>query len=205
MPRVADTKQRVRLDPEERRRQILLAAAHLFRRRLYSEVSISDIAAEAGVARGLLHHYFGSKRELYLEVVRESSHAVLDDDDTTELGTDEAWSTVVDRFLDSVAANPRRWLDATNAGRPERDGEVAAILDETREILVDQTLRTLGLEDRAGEPMVRAFVRAWGGFVQELTVEWVLRERIDRDHVHRTLLKTLPLLVERVLPELDRS
>ena len=30
----------------------------------------ADVAREAGVTRGLLHHYFGTKRELYLEVVR---------------------------------------------------------------------------------------------------------------------------------------
>jgi AcrR family transcriptional regulator len=57
---------RVRMDSAERRRQILHAATGLFLRRPYSQVSISDIAEEAGVARGLLHHYFDSKRDLYL-------------------------------------------------------------------------------------------------------------------------------------------
>jgi hypothetical protein len=50
---------------------------------------------------------------------------------------------------------------------------------------------------------VRAFVRAWGGFVQQLTVEWVGRGRIDRDKVQRTMLASLPLLVEHVLPLID--
>ena len=48
-----------------------------------------------------------------------------------------------------------------------------------------------------------SFVRAWGGFVQELTVEWVGRGRIDRVRVRRTMLATLPLLVEHVLPLID--
>src|SRR5947209_20620808 len=59
-----------RLDHDERRRQILLVARRLFSERNYDAVSTSEIAREAGVARGLLHHYFGTKRELYLEVVR---------------------------------------------------------------------------------------------------------------------------------------
>lgn len=189
------------MDPDARRDQILRVAARLFGERPYSEVSISDIANEAGIARGLLHHYFGSKRELYLEVVRASAQAPLGQEPV--LGTTQAWTTAVDSFLAAIEHNPARWLNAVNVGGAERDDEVAAILDETREILADQTLVAIGLEGRAGDPVVRAFVRAWGGFVQELTVEWVGRQRIDRDRVRRTMLATLPLLVERVLPLLD--
>ena len=61
----------------------------------------------------------------------------------------------------------------------------------------------IGLEGRGDDPAVRAFVRAWGGFVQELTVEWIGRGRIDRARVRTAMLATLPLLVEHVLPLLD--
>ena len=197
------TARRVRMDPDERRDQILRVAARLFGDRPYSEVSISDIATEAGIARGLLHHYFGSKRELYLEVVRASSREPLGGDTAAVLGTEQAWATAVDRFLQAIDHHPERWLAAVNVGGPESDDEVAAILDETREILADHTLAAIGLDDRADDPVVRAFIRAWGGFVQELTIEWVGRARIDRDRVRRTMLATLPLLVERILPLLD--
>ena len=197
---VGDAPRWTRMDPDARRDQILRAAARLFRDRPYSEVSISDIAGEAGTARGLLHHYFGSKRELYLEVVRVAARGPLGSEPPEALGTAQAWTTVVDSFLGAVERNPTQWLDSVNAGGPERDDEVAAILDEVREILADQTLVAIGLADRADDPAVRAFVRAWGGFVQELTVEWVGRGRIDREQVRRALLATLPLLVEHVLP-----
>src|SRR5881227_4279375 len=59
-----------RLEHDERRRQILACARRLFSERNYASVSTSEIAKQAGVARGLLHHYFGTKRDLYLEVVR---------------------------------------------------------------------------------------------------------------------------------------
>src|SRR5579884_1053591 len=59
-----------RLGQDVRRRQILECARRLFSERPYASVSTTEIAREAGVARGLLHHYFGSKRDLYLEVVR---------------------------------------------------------------------------------------------------------------------------------------
>jgi AcrR family transcriptional regulator len=188
------------MDPDARREQILRVAARLFSRRPYSDVSISDIATEAGTARGLLHHYFGSKRELYLEVVRIAARAPLSSQPPEALGTARAWTTAVDSFLDAVERNPAQWLNAANAVGPERDDEVAAILDEAREILANQTLVAIGLADRAGDPAVRAFARAWGGFVQELTVEWAGRGRIDKEQMRRAMLATLPLLVERVLP-----
>lgn len=193
------------MDPDERRDQIVRVAARLFGERPYSEVSVSDIAGEAGIARGLLHHYFGSKRELYLEVVRIAARAPLGAEPPEALGTVQAWTTVVDSFLTAIERSPNRWLNSVNVGGAERDDEVAAILDETREILADQTLLAIGLGDRADEPVVRAFVRAWGGFVQELTVEWVGRHRIDRARVRRTMLATLPILVEQVLPLLDEE
>ena len=61
-----------RLEPDERKEQIYACAAQLFGERPYSEVSTSDIAAAAGVARGLINHYFGTKRELYLEIIRRA-------------------------------------------------------------------------------------------------------------------------------------
>src|SRR3954447_20442807 len=59
-----------RLEPDARREQILVCAIQLFGDRPYPAVSTTDIAQAAGVARGLINHYFGTKRDLYLEVVR---------------------------------------------------------------------------------------------------------------------------------------
>ncbi|MBN9618575.1 MAG: helix-turn-helix transcriptional regulator, partial [Actinobacteria bacterium] len=58
------------MEPDARREQILECATELFGERPYAAVSTGEIAREAGVARGLLNHYFGTKRDLYLEVVR---------------------------------------------------------------------------------------------------------------------------------------
>ncbi|SDE53032.1 TetR/AcrR family transcriptional regulator [Rhodococcus tukisamuensis] len=59
-----------RLDPAARRAQIIECAAKIFEERPYSDVSTTEIAAAAEVGRPLVNHYFGNKRELYLEVVR---------------------------------------------------------------------------------------------------------------------------------------
>jgi AcrR family transcriptional regulator len=66
----APSLRRRRLEPDARREQIVEHAIRIFGERPYGEVSMTDIAEDAGVARGLVNHYFGAKRDLYLEVVR---------------------------------------------------------------------------------------------------------------------------------------
>ena len=57
---------------EERRRQILAAAVRVFARSGYHGSRVGDIAEEAGVAHGLLYHYFSSKEEVLQTVFREN-------------------------------------------------------------------------------------------------------------------------------------
>jgi TetR/AcrR family transcriptional regulator, fatty acid metabolism regulator protein len=49
---------------EDRRRQILDAAVRVFANKGFTQCRVSDIAEEAGVAYGLVYHYFGSKDEV---------------------------------------------------------------------------------------------------------------------------------------------
>src|SRR6476659_6416931 len=58
-----------RLSPAERRDQILDAANELFAERGYDEVLVEDIARAAGVTRGLVHHYFGGRKDVYIALL----------------------------------------------------------------------------------------------------------------------------------------
>ena len=62
----------------------------------------------------------------------------------------------------------------------------------------------LGLADQDG-PLLRALVRAYGGLVQEVTLEWLERGRLTQDQARTILVQTLPLLLERVLPALGED
>lgn len=53
---------RRRLSTEERREQLLSVGARLFSESPYDEVWIEQVAEIAGVSRGLLYHYFPTKR-----------------------------------------------------------------------------------------------------------------------------------------------
>ena len=60
-----------RLPAAERRQQLLDVALDVFSRRGYHDASMNDIAEAAGVTKPVLYQHFGSKRELYLELLRE--------------------------------------------------------------------------------------------------------------------------------------
>src|SRR5512139_112862 len=67
----ARPKRRVRLDNDERRAQLLQLARKAFSDRSYDDVSIDDLAREAKISKGLLYHYFPTKRDLYVAGLTE--------------------------------------------------------------------------------------------------------------------------------------
>ena len=69
---------RVRLDNDARRAQLLLLARRAFSDRSYDEVSIDDLAREAKISKGLLYHYFPTKRDLYVAGLREIADALVE-------------------------------------------------------------------------------------------------------------------------------
>jgi len=59
----------VRLTKEERRKQLIEAALRALGKKGYHDTQISDIIAEAGVARGTFYLHFQSKREIFDEII----------------------------------------------------------------------------------------------------------------------------------------
>ncbi len=185
-------------DRDERRRQILAAARKLFSERGFSAVSTTEIAAEAGIARGLINHYFGTKRELYIEVVREMvrfrSQPVPEyvDGATPQARLDES----IDRWLEMVSRNREAWLAAVGAEGLGRDPEIEAVLDEAREEATARLIEVLGLGPaREAPPELHAALRAYGGMAEAATREWLERDRWTREQVARFLKTALPHLV----------
>ncbi len=196
-----------RLEPDERKEQIFVCAARLFGDRPYSEVSTSDIAAEAGVARGLINHYFGTKRELYLEIIRRAltvprlAVEILPEG-PLELRADVA----IDWFLDMVTSQEKMWLAAIAPEGIGRDLEVERILEEADRESADRVLEAVGLsrESEHGQEL-NALVRAFGGMVKAAGREWLVRGSLDRSQVHTLLSKSLVTLVGEVFPEIQRA
>lgn len=67
-----------RLPAAERRQQLLDVAVGLFGVGGYTEASVADIAAAAGVTKPVVYQHFESKRALFLEVLEECSRRMQD-------------------------------------------------------------------------------------------------------------------------------
>lgn len=189
---------RRRLERDERREQLLRCATRLFGERPYAEVSTTDIAAEAGIARGLLNHYFGTKRDLYLEVVRRMVAVPALDPTMLSGPLHRRIGLGVDWFLDAVAGHGRTFAAVTGAGGIGADPEIEAILDAADDDAARRVLEVVGLDPE--DARQRALVRAYGGLGKAAVREWN-RGALGREDVHRLLSRTLQAVVRDVLPE----
>lgn len=190
-----------RLEPDARKEQIFTCATHLFGERPYAEVSTSDIAAEAGVARGLINHYFGTKRELYLAVIRRAvtlPGAVPDVFPDQPL--EERAATAVSWFMDLVVDQGKMWITATSEGIG-RDHEVEQILFDAERRSADRVLDVVGVPaDNRSRAKLNAVLRAYAGMIKAAGREWLLRNALDREQVHTLLHKSLLALLTDVFP-----
>src|SRR3954463_25808 len=62
-----------RLQTDERRRQLLDAGARVFTERSYEDASMAEVARAAGISKGLLYHYFPSKRDLFVATLEAAA------------------------------------------------------------------------------------------------------------------------------------
>ncbi|PWR09227.1 TetR/AcrR family transcriptional regulator [Micromonospora acroterricola] len=193
---------RRRLEPDARRGQILACAVRLFGERAYPDVSTTDIAREAGVARGLVNHYFGTKKDLYLEVVRVMvtiPEVALERLPKGDLGTRVDAS--VSWFLDVVSRHSTSWLAAVTARGMGGDADVERVLAEAEEVAADRILVAVGLAEEAEHrEELRGMVRAYGGLATSTAREWLQRGALTRAQVHVLLTTTLLTIVEQVIP-----
>src|SRR3954451_8344291 len=95
-----------RLAPELRRQHILDVARELFSERPYTTVTTADIAEAAGVARSLVHHYFGGVSEVFLAGIADGG-AALSDVRTAGIETpfEERVAFNIGAALDVIGAN----------------------------------------------------------------------------------------------------
>ena len=97
---------RVRLSPAERREQLISLGVTMLRDRTLEDVSIGDIARQAGISRGLLFHYFASKQDFQRAIVRRANEELLARTlPDRSLGLLEMLRDSVERYVDYVSEN----------------------------------------------------------------------------------------------------
>jgi hypothetical protein len=111
----------------------------------------------------------------------------------------------VDRWLMMLERNRGTWLAAIGARGLGRDAEVEEILDEAREQAADRLIEALQTYEAAQAPLeLRALIRAYSGYAEAASVEWLQRDRLSREQLKVLLVQGFLSMVRDVLPAVER-
>ncbi len=118
-------------DYDRKRRTILKTATHLFAVQGYDRASIASVAAECGVSKALLYHYYDSKDQLLFDIIRthlEELNAALDAVDDPDLPPERRLRLLIGELLELYRGADDEHRVQINA-MPTLPGELA---DELR-------------------------------------------------------------------------
>jgi AcrR family transcriptional regulator len=182
---------RARLSTDARREQLVALGIEIFSERPFDEVSIDDIAAAARISKGLLYHYFPSKRDFYVAVVRSAAddmQALTEPD--RSLAPRERLTAALERYLEYVETHARGYATVLRAGIGS-DPAVAGIVEEVRRVMAARLLEDLPAA--GGEPPValRVAVRGWVGFVEAASLDWLEHRDLARGDLRDLLVAAL--------------
>jgi AcrR family transcriptional regulator len=192
-------RERRRLAPEDRCREILDAAVKLFGATGYAEVTGSDIARAAGVTPALVHHYFGSKRDIYLAVLASFAEAAPNIIGARRPGAVRTRvAGDVDAWMEFVDGRRELWLATDGLGDVIPDQAVADVILTARERSIERMLE--GYPDAVVDCLTaRAALRGWLGFHQATLRQWI-RGEIERSLARVLLIESLLATFRQVIP-----
>ncbi len=160
-----------------RRRRIREAAVTVFAAKGYHDARVSDIAGEAGVAHGLVYHYFAGKEELLQDVFRRTWLHIEQGLRSIEKGggtAGEQLADIVRLLLGSYRMSPD--LVRVVVLEVTRSGHLRAQVDEIAEAFkIIERIITAGQdrgELRADIPATLVSFVFWGA-VDEVLTGWV--------------------------------
>jgi len=192
-----------RLDPEERRGQLIELGLRMLSSESPDRVPVDEIAEAAGISRGLLFHYFPTKRDFYVAVAQEAARQLLEvTEPDPALHHMERLHASLAAYVDFVAENEALYI-ALVRGVAGSDKELQAISEQTRTESARRVVEALGLNDP--DPAVRTAVRGWVGFIEETTLDWLRNRDLDRDRLlavqQQVLVHALEAAVATGLPQ----
>jgi AcrR family transcriptional regulator len=94
---------------ESSREKALDTARALFMEKGKDGVKMQEIADRAGINKGLLHYYFKSKNDLFLEIFLSEVHLIYADINRilkSEISMDEKLSAIIDQYFNLLSEKP---------------------------------------------------------------------------------------------------
>jgi AcrR family transcriptional regulator len=183
-----------RLDVDERRAQLLELGTRLFAEHSYEDLSMAQIAREAGISKALLYHYFPSKEEFFRaalgEAAMELARRTQPDDSLPPLEQVRAATHAFVEWIGERGQAYAKLLQSVGAV-PELRDTMNGIRDFTSARILD------GLVSEAERtPAKRAAVRGWLWFMDGVLLDWIEHRDRGADEVADSLVRALTSLLE---------
>jgi AcrR family transcriptional regulator len=190
-----------RLDVDERRRQLLERGAELFTAHPYEELSMSKIAAEVGISKALLYHYFPSKQAYFEETLSAWAEQLRVRTETDpDLPPLEQLTRSLDAFLELIEENAGAYrnLIRSAAGVAEIRDLIEAVRQATAQRILD------GIYPDGAPPKARTAVSGWLWFMDGACLDWLEHRDVEREEMRDLLLGVLmgSLIATGTPPEL---
>ena len=170
-------RKRTRLSPQARRQQFIDLGLLSLKHQALEQVSIEDIASQAGVSAGLLFHYFDSKLDFQVALVEEQSRIVgevatpdRDPEDITDVMP--ILIATLGTYVDHIMQN-RQSLLPMLAGVSWSEPRIRTAVKSVREQIVDHFVsqaENIGIER---SPRFVLAVHGWIAVVEETLVQWL--------------------------------
>ena len=166
--------------------------------RSLDELSIDVLAEEAGISRGLLYHYFGTKTAFHEAVVRHAADDLIAQTAPPAGGEPlERLLVSVAAYVDYVLANFEGYVSLVK-GAGGGNEALRGIYEEVRDVLSERIFS----EDAQGDlvpdtPRNRLVVRGWSALTEELVIAWHSAPGdITREDLLAIVTGALPALID---------
>ena len=163
-----------RLTADDRKKQLVKIGLMMLRTKPIHELSIDDIAAQAGISRGLLFHYFPSKRDYYVAVISAAGRRLLRVTKPADtLSPEQKLREMLTQFVAFIERRRTAYISFVR-GAAGGDNIAVEVYDETRAGLTKRVLTYIGAQDVVDEPSSPEYLRihAWLSYTEDLAIEW---------------------------------
>jgi AcrR family transcriptional regulator len=158
---------RRRLSADERRRQLVAIGLAKIVETPIQDLSMDDIATEAGISRGLLFHYFPTKTDFYLACIAAAGRRMLRTTAPDEGASGEEQVETVTRLMIEQIERRRGFYLALVHGHGVADPRVSEVMDSVRDGSTDRVMSALDVPEAR-----RDVVRAWWAYTEDRALTW---------------------------------
>ena len=163
---VSETVRR-RLSADDRRRQLVGIGLSKIVDTPIQDLSLDQVAAEAGISRGLLFHYFPTKTDFYLACIAAAGRRILRNaaPDESDPGPAQVRTMLV-AMIEQIDRRRSFYLTLVH-GSGVADPRVSEVHDSVRSVSTDRVMTALGLA-----PTRLPIVHAWWAYVEDRALSW---------------------------------